>query len=77
MEKLNLNLYDIMNSLGKTFSNKTIALILEQIVSSLEILHRSGYIHRDLKPENMMTTLHNHQIKLIDFGIADTISAKK
>jgi serine/threonine protein kinase len=44
---------------------------------SLEILHKSGYIHRDLKPENMMTTLNSHTIKLIDFGLADSLNPKR
>ena len=43
----------------------------------METLHRYGYLHRDLKPENMMTCLNSHKIKLIDFGLADHINAKR
>jgi serine/threonine protein kinase len=45
--------------------------------TSLEILHRAGYIHRDLKPENMMICYDSHKIKLIDFGLADYVQAKR
>ena len=31
----------------------------------------------DFKPENMMTTFDSHQIKLIDFGLADSINVRR
>lgn len=43
----------------------------------MEILHGLGYIHRDLKPENMMICLDSHKVKLIDFGLADYVQAKR
>lgn len=52
-------------------------MITDQCFTTLRLLHEGGYLHRDLKPENFMIKNHAHQIKLIDFGLADGTNAKK
>lgn len=44
---------------------------------ALRDLHDSGYLHRDLKPENMMIKTNDHEIKLIDFGLADLLKVRR
>ena len=44
--------------------------ILRQILSALSYVHKTGLIHRDLKPDNIMVANRNHNVKIIDFGLA-------
>lgn len=48
------------------------------VLSALEYSHRAGIIHRDIKPANVMVTQDDdgnfHDVKVMDFGIARTIS---
>ncbi|WP_343318864.1 Stk1 family PASTA domain-containing Ser/Thr kinase [Arthrobacter sp. TMP15] len=48
------------------------------VLSALDYSHRAGVIHRDIKPANVMVTEDKNgilgQIKVMDFGIARTIS---
>lgn len=50
--------------------------IILDVAYALCHLHTHGVIHRDLKPENILITGTN-QIKVIDFGIAQLLDAKK
>lgn len=40
-----------------------------QVFSSVNYLHKKGFVHRDLKPENICLE-SNSTIKIIDFGTA-------
>lgn len=48
--------------------------IAHQIMDALAYIHSKGIVHRDLKPENILVTSNGDNIKLIDFGLADTAS---
>ena len=52
-------------------SRRQIAL---QIIRAVEYVHSLQVVHRDLKPSNIMITRNGCQVKLIDFGLADTDS---
>ncbi|GJL65423.1 MAG: hypothetical protein NPIRA05_03940 [Nitrospirales bacterium] len=43
--------------------------VLHQICSALVVAHERGIMHHDLKPENVMIT-KDHQVKVLDFGLA-------
>jgi eukaryotic-like serine/threonine-protein kinase len=48
------------------------------VLSALEYSHRAGIVHRDIKPANVMVTEDAqgalHDVKVMDFGIARTMS---
>ena len=44
-----------------------ILIIIEQLMNSLELLHRVGYCHNDIKPSNIMLD-SNMDVVLIDLG---------
>ncbi len=46
------------------------------ICEALDYIHSQGVVHRDLKPENIMIDGED-RIKLIDFGIASRIGARR
>ena len=46
--------------------------IRNQLLDAVEYLHRKGMLHNDLKPENVLVTAIGNDVKLIDFGLAET-----
>ncbi|WP_372371488.1 tetratricopeptide repeat protein [Candidatus Uabimicrobium sp. HlEnr_7] len=50
--------------------------IAQQICSALTVLHDKGVIHRDIKPENIILTSKDFVPKLIDLGIAKSMSSE-
>jgi serine/threonine-protein kinase len=59
---------------------KTIVQIMLKILDALNALHETGYIHCDIKPANILLCNPNNldketpEIKIIDFGLAKTIT---
>ncbi|KAL0100118.1 hypothetical protein PUN28_019519 [Cardiocondyla obscurior] len=59
-----------------TLTEKDSILFMRQICQGVEYMHRNNIVHLDLKPENIMCrTRTSHQIKLIDFGLAQTLKS--
>ncbi len=48
--------------------------ILRELIDAVGYIHAKGVVHRDLKPENIIITHNGENVKLIDFGLADTDS---
>ncbi len=48
--------------------------VAHKVMDAVAYIHAKGIVHRDLKPENLIVTHHASNVKLIDFGLADTDS---
>jgi serine/threonine protein kinase len=72
MNKLNneLNQYrsEVMTPLGYYISSQ----LFEEILESVDYLHKQKVIHRDLKPNNILITdgMNGRFVKIADFGLA-------
>ena len=51
--------------------HKLLKLAVE-IAEAIEYIHKKGIVHRDIKPSNVMVTHNGENVKLIDFGLADS-----
>ena len=48
--------------------------IILQLLKGMDYMHNKHVVHRDLKPENVVITRRGDNVKIIDFGLADTDS---
>ena len=55
-------------------SSKEKKRILSELLDAVGFIHKHQIVHNDLKPENILVTHNGHNVKLIDFGYADTDS---
>ena len=46
--------------------------VISELCEALKYIHSKQVVHRDLKPENILITRNGSNVKLIDFGLADT-----
>jgi serine/threonine protein kinase len=72
MELLGQSLSSLLRDSKPHFSLKTVLMLIEQMLSRVEFIHRKGILHRDIKPSNFLMGLgsHSNQVHLIDFGLA-------
>ncbi|XP_059620294.1 muscle M-line assembly protein unc-89-like, partial [Phlebotomus argentipes] len=58
-----------------TLTERDCILFLRQICEGVSYMHEKCVVHLDLKPENIMChTRNSHQIKIIDFGLAQRLT---
>ncbi|PSN51430.1 hypothetical protein C0J52_05456, partial [Blattella germanica] len=58
-----------------TLTERDCILFMRQICEGVDYMHQNYVVHLDLKPENIMChTRTSHQIKLIDFGLAQKLN---
>lgn len=55
----------------KKIDEEQACFIYQQLLSSIEYIHKLGIVHRDIKPENILLDNEN-TIKLVDFGLSNT-----
>lgn len=53
-------------------SKKLRMKVLRELLSAMRYYHALQIVHRDLKPSNILITYNGNNVKLIDFGLADT-----
>ena len=46
--------------------------VLTELLEAMSYYHSLQIIHRDLKPDNILVTRNGNNVKLIDFGLADS-----
>lgn len=59
---------------NRLFDRGTMRKILCDTCDAVSYLHHKQVIHRDLKPSNIMITKMGRNVKVLDFGLADTDS---
>ncbi|XP_054090488.1 myosin light chain kinase, smooth muscle isoform X8 [Zeugodacus cucurbitae] len=58
-----------------TLTERDCILFLRQVCEGVAYMHTQSIVHLDLKPENIMChTRTSHQIKIIDFGLAQRLN---
>ncbi len=58
--------------LARRPSQATRMKIAKEILAAMAYYHSKQIIHRDLKPDNILITNNGHNVKIIDFGLADS-----
>jgi serine/threonine-protein kinase len=52
----------------KRAGTEWVPVLMVQLLTRLDVLHRNGWVFGDLKPENVIVNKADKQVRLIDFG---------
>ncbi|KAJ8591588.1 kinase-like protein, partial [Rhizopogon salebrosus TDB-379] len=65
-------LEEVFNTCQRSFSINTVALIAEQLISSLQYIHTRNIVHQGVKPANILIGIrkNTHLVYLMDFSLA-------
>jgi serine/threonine protein kinase len=55
---------------GEELSEDRIVKIVSQVAAGLNAAHQNQLVHRDIKPANLWICEDDHQLKILDFGLA-------
>lgn len=72
IDLLGKSLESLLNICHRKMSLKTVLMLADQMLTSIEFMHSKGFIHRDIKPDNFIMGLGQRASKvfLIDFGLS-------
>lgn len=72
IDLLGKSLEEYLNRCNRRMSLKTVLMLADQMLTSIEFFHSKNYIHRDIKPDNFVMGLNDDSNKLyiIDYGLA-------
>jgi serine/threonine protein kinase len=82
MQLLGSNLEDMFEKCGRQFSLKTILMIADRLLATIESVHSKGVIHKDIKPENIVCGYNSKTVKssslyVVDFGLSAVYMIQK
>ena len=71
MELLGKSLEDLIDQ-HRTFSVKTVYILLIQMLEALAFIHDNDIVHRDIKPDNFVMGVNSkaYNLYVIDFGLS-------
>jgi serine/threonine protein kinase len=72
MDLLSRSLEDQVKRSKTGLSLKSVLMLADQLISSIEWVHKHGIVHRDIKPDNFMLGNSDEagHISIIDFGLS-------
>lgn len=72
IDLLDKSLEDLLHICGGQMSLKTVLMLIDQMISSVEYMHNKNFVHRDIKPDNFLMGRKNtaNQVFVIDFGLS-------
>lgn len=72
IDLLGKSLESLLNICHRKPSLKTVLMLADQMIASIEFLHSKGFIHRDIKPDNFIIGLgrNSNRLFMIDFGLS-------
>ena len=79
MELLGESLWDLIFKSQRRFTLKTVLMLADQMIETIEFIHSKDYVHDDLKPDNFWMGIGNDKSRLFigDYGEARKITDKQ
>lgn len=62
----------LRDRIQEKMDKQTAKRVVDELLDAVAYIHALGIMHRDLKPSNILLTRNGNNVKLIDFGLADT-----
>ncbi|KAF9220537.1 kinase-like protein, partial [Gyrodon lividus] len=71
LQYLGPSLGEVFKKCGRKFTLNTVSLLVDQLLTWLELVHSLHYVHCDIKPHNILTSMDEPgTVYLADFGLA-------